>query len=425
MSATEIESGDVVITLDDTGRIETIREASEHEGDVDVRLEDHQRLLPGLVDLHIHAPQWPQLGTGLDLPLETWLFEYTFPLEARFVDPDFARSVWDHMVPSLLRHGTTTAVYYGSIHEPATSALAETCARLGQRAFVGRVAMDHPEGTPEWYRDASAGEAVAASARSIEAIHRLGTDLVQPIITPRFVPACSDAALTGLGELAHDAGVLVQTHCSESDWEHGHVLERFGVTDTAALDGFGLLRPHTVLAHGGLLTDSDFDTIAQRRAGVAHCPLSNSYFGDAVFPLRKAMARGVSVGLGTDIAGGPEPSLMRTASQAITSSRMLESGVDPSLERNERGVPGARVDATTALWLATGGGAEVLGLDVGRLDVGRPFDAVVVDVDGPGAAHWPDLDDDARLVEKIVRSTSADRIAQTWVDGRLVSTRPE
>ncbi|MFM2078081.1 MAG: guanine deaminase, partial [Actinomycetota bacterium] len=122
-----------------------------------------QRLLPGLVDLHIHAPQWPQLGTGLDLPLERWLFEYTFPLEARFADEGFAREVWAHMVPTLLAHGTTTAVYFSSIHEAATLALAEQCATSGQRAFVGRVAMDHPEGTPDWYRDASADDGVAAS----------------------------------------------------------------------------------------------------------------------------------------------------------------------------------------------------------------------------------------------------------------------
>ena len=105
-------------------------------------------LLPGLVDLHVHAPQWPQLGTGLDLPLERWLFDYTFPLEARYAEVEFATAVWDDLVPSLLALGTTTAVYFSSNHLEATTALARACARHGQRALVGRVAMDHPSGTP-------------------------------------------------------------------------------------------------------------------------------------------------------------------------------------------------------------------------------------------------------------------------------------
>ena len=88
--------------------------------DTVVRLRPSQRLLPGLVDTHIHAPQWPQLGTGLDIPLERWLFEYTFPLEARYADTEFASSVWNHMVPTLLSHGTTTAVYFATVHEAAT-----------------------------------------------------------------------------------------------------------------------------------------------------------------------------------------------------------------------------------------------------------------------------------------------------------------
>ena len=204
-------------------------------------------LLPGLVDLHIHAPQWPQLGTGLDLPLERWLFDYTFPLEARYADAEFAAAVWDDLVPSLLAMGTTTAVYFSSNHLEATTALARACARHGQRALVGRVAMDHPSGTPEWYRDATAASGVDASAASIEVVAAVGSPRVEPIITPRFTPACTDALLEGLGELAEATGVRVQTHCAESDWHCGYALDRFGTTDPAALDRFGLMRPRTVL----------------------------------------------------------------------------------------------------------------------------------------------------------------------------------
>jgi guanine deaminase len=365
-----------------------------------VRLSPTQRLLPGLIDTHVHAPQWPQLGTGLDLPLEQWLVDHTFPLEARYVDGAFAQRVWDDMVPSLLAHGTTTAVYFASIHDEATQRLAATCIAHGQRAFVGRVAMDHPEGTPSWYRDASAASAVEASLRSIEAIHALGAPggLVQPIITPRFVPACTDALLAALGDLAASTGVLVQTHCSESDWEHRYVLDRYGHTDAEALDRFGLLRARTVLAHGNHVADRDLDRIRAAAAGVAHCPLSNSYFANAVFPVARALGRGVKVGLGTDVAGGGHPGLLPQCAHAVTVSRMLEDGVDVSKVAADRGVPDSRITAVAAFHLATVGGADLLGIASGLLAPGRAFDAVVVDVGRRASSLrvWDEVDDEAR-----------------------------
>ena len=381
-----------------------------------------QRLLPGLVDLHIHAPQWPQLGTGLDLPLERWLFEYTFPLEARYADLAFAREVWAHMVPTLLAHGTTTAVYFGSVHEPATLALAEQCVASGQRAFVGRVAMDHPEGTPTWYRDESAAEGIEASRRSVDAVRALGSALVQPIITPRFIPACSDELLHGLGALAAETGALVQTHCSESDWEHGAVLQRYGISDTHALHSMGLLREGTVLAHGNHLGADDLATIRSTGAGVAHCPLSNSYFANAVFPARRVMDAGVKVGLGTDIAGGAEPGLLAQCALAVTSSRMLHDGVDQHLPADQRGVPDSRLDVVAAFHLGTAGGADVLGVPVGRLQSGCQFDAIVVDTASAasGMRLWSEVDDHARAFEKIVRLTKPADISAVWVAGKVV-----
>lgn len=418
---------DVVIVVVD-GIIESITPASDYTGDIaaiNVTIDDDSVLMPGLIDLHIHAPQWPQLGTALDMPLDEWLFAYTFPLEASFADEAFAQTVWDSMVPTLLANGTTTGVYYGSTHNPATTALAGTCVRFGQRAFVGRVAMDHPEGTPEWYRDASVEEALSASAESIEQIRALGSSLVEPIVTPRFIPACTDELLAGLGQLAHDTNTLVQTHCSENDWEHQYVIDRCGMSDTEALDSFGLLRPSTVLAHSVHLSDSDMSMIATNRAGVAHCPLSNTYFGDAVFPARRALAAGVAVGLGTDIAGGPSPSLFANAAHAINAARQLEDGVDAGMAPDERGVAESRIDAITAFWMATMGGAEVLGRPIGLLEAGRHFDAIAVTTQGFGDGTPPGQSADQsneRVFEKIVRLTTAADIASVWVNGQLVNT---
>ena len=331
--------------------------------------------------------------------------------------------MWDDLVPSLLAMGTTTAVYFSSNHPEATTALARACARHGQRALVGRVAMDHPAGTPEWYRDATASEGVDASAASIEAVAALGSPLVEPIITPRFTPACTDALLEGLGELAEATGVRVQTHCAESDWHCDYALDRFGSTDPTALDRFGLMRPSTVLAHSDHLTADEMALVSERDAGVAHCPLSNAYFANAVFGVRRALATGMGVGLGSDISGGARPGLLGVCQDAVTVSRMLEDGVDAALGATDRGVPESRIDTVTAFWLATVGGAAVIDLPVGLIEPGRRFDAIAVRTDRPGGTIrlWDGIDDDARSFEKVVRLASADDISHVWVDG---SQRP-
>ena len=422
---------DVVIAVGDDGCIDSIQDATTQLGkellsnaEIVVRLGTHERLLPGLIDTHIHAPQWPQLGTGLDISLDKWLFEYTFPLEANFSDLGFAQDVWHRMVPTMLRHGTTTAVYYSSIHTEATTMLAETCIEFGQRAFVGRVAMDHPTGTPDWYRDRSANEGIEKSAASIAAIHSLrgSNGLVEPIITPRFLPACTDELLQGLGDLAEGTGVKVQTHCSESDWEHGYALDRFGVSDTEMLRRFGLIRRNSVLAHADHVSDSDLAILKTAQAGVAHCPLSNAYFANAVFPLRRAMDAGVPVGLGSDVAGGPQIGLLPQCGHAVTASRYLEDGVDAKTSSKDRGVPNSRVDIVTAFHVATAGGAQLLGINTGTIAVGKLFDAFVVNVDESesGLHNYEGLDNDERLFEKIVRLAGPSDITAVWVNGRKV-----
>jgi guanine deaminase len=283
--------------------------------------------------------------------------------------------------------------------------------------------MDHPEGTPDWYRDKDAAASIADSLASIEAINLLGDTGVRPIITPRFTPACSDEALRGLGELAADTGVRVQTHCSESDWQHGYAIDRFGVSDSQALTDFGLMRANTVLAHGDHLDTNDFAIIRGAHAGVAHCPLSNAYFANAVFPARRALDAGVMVGLGTDIAGGSSPGLLPPAAHAVTASRYLEDGVDPGLPPERRGSADSRLSIVEAFYLATLGGADLLGSQVGLLEVGRNFDALAVGINQPGSPlqAWAEVDDDARIFEKIVRLATPAEISDVWCRGRRVA----
>lgn len=424
-----IENG--LVAVGDDGRIEAVlrrTDAGYAEGLGRVAAEGRlieapigSYMLPGLVDLHVHAPQYPQLGQALDVALEVWLQKYTFPLEARYADLDFARESYGALVDDLLANGTTTAVYFATVHQEATCLLVDICLHKGQRALVGKVAMDDPDACPDYYRDTSAAEAVAGTRELIDYVraHEANREArVLPVITPRFIPSCTDEALVELGRLAAETGCHVQTHCSESDWEHGHVLARHGMTDTASLDRFGLMTRRTVLAHSNFITDPDMTLIAARGAGVAHCPLSNAYFANSVFPLRAALEKGVRVGLGSDVSGGPSASLFENARMAVAASRMLESGVDPKLPTDQRGRPNSRVDLATAFHLATAGGGDVLDLPIGRFEPGCHFDAIRIDPNLPsGTLRTFGATSPEEALASIVYTASRANIAEVWVGG--------
>ncbi|MEF0941159.1 guanine deaminase [Rhizobium sp. BR 362] len=427
---------DVLIEIDAEGVIaavhrhgdpnyRTIRDARDASGEL-VTLPAGFYLLPGFVDLHVHAPQYPQLGDALDVPLEVWLQKYTFPLEARYQDAAFARRLYGLLVDDLLTNGTTTAVYFATIHQEATRALVDICLEKGQRALIGKVVMDNADECPDYYRDPSGQEALDGTRALIDYVRGHPDNQegrVLPVATPRFIPSCTDATLEGLGAIARECGCHVQTHCSESDWEHGYVLARHGMTDTESLDRFGLLGRRTVLAHANFLTAKDMETVRARGAAIAHCPLSNAYFANAVFPLRAALEKGLHLGLGTDISGGPSASMFENARGAILASRMLQSGVDPNLPPSARSTFGpAQIDFRDAFHIATAGGGVALDLPMGQFTPGYQFDAMLIHADAEkGTVRlFEDRDKGERILQKIIYTASRPNIAATWVGGRKV-----
>lgn len=381
--------------------------------------------LPGFVDIHVHAPQWPQAALALDEPLYLWLEQRTFPLESRFADLDFARTVYRDLVQQLMARGSTTTVYLGSAHLESSIELAAICAELGQRALVGKTVMDDPVANPDYYRDASPAQAVADTEtliREVEGIGRASRQGIWPVVTPRFIPSCTDEVLRGLGQLAERYGAYVQTHCNEGQWEHDVVLERFGKTDPYALRDFGLLREHSLMAHCPYLTEDEGEMFAELGVAVAHCPMANSYFSSAVAPIKRFRQQGINVGLGTDISGGYSPSMYENIRQAVLVSRLLETGVDAQRPADERGLGDARISLAEAFWLATAGGGQSLGLPVGTFEPGQAFDLQVVDVKRRDSdlTGFGVFDQPADRLARILYLATPDNVRKVYVQGRLV-----
>lgn len=387
---------------------------------------EDQIILPGFIDLHVHAPQWAQIGTAMDIPLNDWLHTYTFPLESKFSDEEFAKTVYSDLVSQLIANGTTTVLYFGTIHRAASRILAEICCDKGQRGLVGKVVMDDKEQNPDYYRDKSTAEALAETEAFIQDIQKLAEKAPQgiyPVITPRFIPSCTDDALKGLGELAQKYDVHIQSHCSESDWEHNFVKDRFGKNDAMALNDFGLLTEKSVMAHCGLLADEDMQLFAKKGTAVAHCPISNVYFGNTVTPIAKLLHEyEVETGLGTDISGGFSPSLFDNVKQAVISSRMLEEGVDQNIESEKRGVANSRITLNEAFYLATAGGGESLSLPIGKLEVGYAWDAQIINLAGKNTfiPRYSKEETLMNLFQKVLYLARPEYIQEVWIQGKKV-----
>jgi guanine deaminase len=390
-----------------------------------VELKQGQYFLPGFVDLHVHAPQWPQAGVALDEPLNVWLDECTFPLEAKYADTNFASEVYQDLVAQLLARGTTTVLYFATVHLEASLQLAKICAEKGQRGLVGKVVMDNPDTNPAFYRDESTASALAETETFIKEVQKLAETTFQgvyPVITPRFVPSCTDEGLAGLGQLAQKYDVHVQSHCSEGQWEHDHVIERFGRTDTETLRDFGLLGEKAVMAHCNFIDEKDGEIFIETGTAVAHCPISNAYFANSVIPIKRLKDQGVTIGLGTDISGGFSPSLYDNIKQAVISSRMLEDGVDVRLPQVDRGVADSRISVIDAFSLATKGGGEALRLPIGVIKEGYACDLQVIDTrqaNNPLPAFGV-FNQPKELLQKILYLATAENIRQVWVQGEKV-----
>lgn len=385
-------------------------------------LSDSEFMLPGFVDLHIHASQWPQAGTALDRPLETWLGEYTFPLESKFKDLEFSNEIYRDVINTTLTHGTTTAMYFATVDRESSILLASLCGESGQRGLVGKVVMDDPNSNSEFYRDNSTKEAIYETEKFINKVlemQNLYKQKVYPVVTPRFIPSCTSEALEGLGMLAKKYDVHVQTHCSESDWAHQFVKEKYGVNDAQALNNFGLITNKTVIAHAPFLEPDDLKVIADKKTSIAHSPLSNAYFANSVLPFKDFSSQGVNIGMATDISGGYSPSMYQAIRQAVISSRMLQEGVNPSLPRDERGRPCSSITINNAFYSATAAGGIALNLPIGKLEKGYSFDVQIISIKNNIPRFYKEKNPED-LLHKILLLSESSNIKEVWVQGRRV-----
>ncbi|XP_071449379.1 guanine deaminase isoform X2 [Hetaerina americana] len=370
-------------------------------------------LMPGLIDTHIHAPQYPNAGLGYEKSLMGWLDDCTFPIEAKYSDKKFAEQVYNSVVKKTLANGTTTACYFATIHLIGSIVLSESVKKHGQRALIGKVNMNANH--PDFYGE-TLEESLKDTEAFINAIHSLKNALIKPVITPRFAISCDMELMKKLGEMAKKYDVHIQTHVSENIDEVEFVKTLFPNSKnyTDVYDSAGLLTNKTILAHGVYLTDEEIKTIAEHSSAVSHCPTSNVCLKSGICHVRKLLNNGVKVGLGTDIAGGYSPSIVEVMKGAISASINLSF---------MKGEEECVLNFQEVFYLATLGGAKALNMDdkIGNLEVGKEFDALVINL----TEKPSDIDilmplDTMKLVQKFIYLGDDRNVKKVYVSGQLV-----
>lgn len=324
-------------------------------------------ILPGLCDMHVHAPQFVYRGLGIDLQLMEWLDRYAFPTEARFADLSYARIYYEAFADALAKNGTTRAVIFGTLHAPATELLMEILEKKKIGAYVGKINMDTL--SPDYLCE-TPKQSLADTRKWIEDT-KDRFHLVKPAVTPRFIPTCSTSVLEGLGKLAQEFDLPVHSHISEDLGEMSIVRDRYPQYDNDGdvYDHFGLLTSHTVMAHFIYPTRHEMELIKERGVTIAHCPQSNGNVAAGIPPIRQMLDLGVKVGLGSDIAGGYSVSIFRAMSEAVYLSKLqwLRSEKKDSF-----------LSVSESFYLGTKGGGQFFG-KVGSFETGYELDAIVVD----------------------------------------------
>lgn len=414
---------DAIVEVDGTGRIAAVRDGSEDAGGLPVLDLRPLVLLPGMVDLHAHLPQLPNAGLGFGLDLLTWLQRYIFPLEQRWEDPVHAGQLSAAAFRAFARAGTTTVLAYGAVYEAAMHAAFEAAESHGIRAILGKVMMDRITYDERVDRSTLLVRSLRESEVLIARWHGADDGRLGYAVTPRFAVSCSAEMLAESAALAARTGAWWQTHVSEDPGEIAEVARLFPEARdyVDVYDRAGGLGPRTILAHAVHLSQRELARLVETDTRVAHCPASNLFLASGIMPLARYREAGLRMGLGSDVAGGPESSafsVMRIGAYAQTALQT---------------VAGEKRQALGPLdWLRVGtlDGAKALGLEnrIGSIEVGKEADLIVVDPRLTVA--MPDLTYDAsrvdadELMSRLIFRSHPDMVRGAWVRGRRLEGPP-
>lgn len=368
-------------------------------------------ITPGFVDVHCHLPQYPAVGQG-GLELLPWLERYIFPIEKRFT-PEQAALDAPRFFAELKKNGITSAAVYPSADAESTNVCFQAADASGLRIVMGQVMMDEQS-----YLSAPSAALTHRILDESDALCRRwhGADggRIRYAFSPRFALSCSSRLMQETAKLAAEAGAFIQTHLAENRGELRAVHDKFpdAWDYTHVYERTGLLGAQTIFGHAIYLSDREYKALASAGARIAHCPTSNLFLGSGVMDWERTRLERMHVGLGSDVAGGPELNPWQVMKGGSYSHRLRIAltgfGTEPSVADLFR--------------LATVGGARILAPErrLGQLAPGFTADVAVWDVARVAPYDEPLLtaNDPELVLSKLVYRGAQAFAAQLYVGGR-------
>jgi 5-methylthioadenosine/S-adenosylhomocysteine deaminase len=349
-------------------------------------------LMPGLVNVHSHAPMVLFRGQGEGLPVDRWLREVMWPREARLTAEDVEVAMTAASA-ELLANGVTTSVEMYFSPERIAAAVTAT----GARAVIAAPLIPLP-GLPPFEEQLRTAVDLAAGAPA--------DGRIEYGIGPHAAYTVPLDVLRAAAVAAREHGFLLHLHVAETASEGADLLARYGRSVPALLAEHDVLGGRVLAAHCVHLDDADLDLWREHGVAVAHCPASNAKLASGVAPVRAMLDRGIRVGLGTD---GP------------ASNDALDLLADARLAAQLARLAGASASALTAaeaFWLATGAAADAIDRpDLGRLEAGRRADLVHVDTRD---LVFEPVGDPGDLLAHLVWSGGGRYVRDVWVGGQRV-----
>ena len=336
----------------------------------DVKVEDYKDniIIPGLSDLHVHAPQYAFRGMGMDMQLLDWLNTYAFKEEGKYKNLEYAKKQYSKFVDDVKNSATTRLSIFATLHKDATIMLIDLLENAGVKAYVGKVNMDR--NSPEFLSE----DTIESKEDTIEWLEQIKDRYknIKPILTPRFIPSCTDKLMDEIQNINKKYKLPIQSHLSENTSEIDWVADLHPDTNNyaEAYDKYNLFGKEnkTIMAHCVHCPDDELNLIKQNNVTVAHCPQSNANLTSGIAPIKKMLDMGIYVGLGSDIAAGSSLSIFRAMSDAVQVSKLREAMTG---EKNQI------LTLSEVFYLGTTGGGKFFG-NVGSFEKGYEFDAVVL-----------------------------------------------
>jgi guanine deaminase len=283
--------------------------------------------------------------------------------------------------------------------------------------------------SPDTYIETTA-ESLAATQAIVDHVQKLNNPLVTCVITPRFVPTCTSELMNGLGEIAKTHDLPIQSHISENvdeiKWVESLHPDCSSYSDV--YDKHSLFNEKTIMAHGIHLSKAEIDLVLDRKVGLSHCPNSTYSLDSGILNVRHLLSRGVKLSLGTDVAGGYSASMLDAIRQTIiaSKSKCFEEASVLQATNDDAKVVHAPINYTEAFYLATVGGAEVMGMEdqIGSFSVGKQFDAQLIDPEAPGSPFDVFARDSLRdIFQKFIFIGDDRNVEKVFVYGKMVVDR--